>query len=184
MQLDKAEEFDLLQPVYALNFVNDRFEKSPEMENEYYHHYKIVNIKNTEKQIKGLEFLFVELPKFKPQNRAERKLHDLWLRFLTEINENTREVPKELLDNELTREAVGYMEKTAYTKEQLETYDKWKIAAMTERSALKDAKIEGKIEGKIEVALNLLKEGVPIKIINSATGLSIQQIEELQLQKK
>ena len=51
MQLDKAEEFELLQPVYAFNFVNDQFEKSPEMKNEYYHYYKIVNIKDTEKQI-------------------------------------------------------------------------------------------------------------------------------------
>ncbi|MCL2119115.1 MAG: Rpn family recombination-promoting nuclease/putative transposase, partial [Planctomycetaceae bacterium] len=85
-QLDKAREFELLQPVYALNFVNDTFEKSPEMKDEYYHYYKIVNIKDTKKQIKGLEFLFVELPKFKPKNRAEKKLHELWLRFLTEIN--------------------------------------------------------------------------------------------------
>ena len=208
MQLDKAEDFDLLQPVYALSFVNDRFEKSPEMENEYYHHYKIVNIKNTEKQIKGLEFLFVELPKFKPQNRAEKKLHDLWLRFLTEINESTREVPKELLDNELTREAIGYMEKAAYTKEQLVTYDKWKIAAMTERSALKDAKIEGikegikegKKEGKkegikegikegkkegikegiIATALKMLNDGMPIENICKYTGLSKLEIEKIK----
>jgi len=147
MQLDKAKEFALLQPVYALNFVNDTFEKSPEMKDEYYHYYKIVNIKDSEKQIEGLEFLFVELPKFKPLNRAEKRLHELWLRFLTEINESTREVPKELLDNELTREAVGYMEKAAYTKEELATYDKWKIAAMTERSAINDALRKGEAIG-------------------------------------
>jgi predicted transposase/invertase (TIGR01784 family) len=35
MQLNKAEDFELLQPVYALNFVNDKFEKSPEMANDY-----------------------------------------------------------------------------------------------------------------------------------------------------
>ena len=34
MQLDKAEKIKLLHPVYALNFVNEIFEKSPEMENE------------------------------------------------------------------------------------------------------------------------------------------------------
>jgi len=147
MQLDKAEEFKMIHPVYALNFVNETFEKSPEMKDEYYHYYKIVNVKNTEKQIEGLEFLFVELPKFKPQNRAEKKLHELWLRFLTEVNEGTKEIPKELLDNALTREAVGYMERAAYTKEQLAAYDKWKIAAMTERSAINDAKREGEAIG-------------------------------------
>jgi predicted transposase/invertase (TIGR01784 family) len=149
-QLDKTEDFDLLQPVYALNFVNDKFEKSPEKENEYYHYYKIVNINDTEKQIEGLEFLFVELPKFKPQNRAEKKLHELWLRFLTEINENTEEISNELLENEYIREAVEYMERAAYTKEQLENYDKWKIAVMTERSALKDAMRKGLAEGEEE----------------------------------
>ena len=147
MQLDKAKDFELLQPVYALNFVNETFEKSPEMEHEYYHYYKIVNIKNTEKQIKGLEFLFVELPKFKPMNRAEKKLHELWLRFLTEVDESTKEAPQELLENELTREAIGYMERAAYTKEQLITYDEWKIAAMTGRGILKDAENKGLAEG-------------------------------------
>ena len=203
MQLDKAENFELLQPVYALNFVNDKFDKSPEMENEYYHYYKIVNIKHTEKQIAGLEFLFVELPKFKPKNLAEKKLHNLWMRFLTEINETTTEIPQELLENELTREAVQYTEKAAYTKAQLETYDKWKIAAMTERSALKDAKneglTEGKIEGikegmekgkiegikeglekgKIEVAKSLSKMGIPISQIIEATGLSENEINQI-----
>ena len=180
MQLDKAENFELLQPVYALNFVNDSFEKSPEMANEYYHYYKIVNIRNTEKQIEGLEFLFVELPKFKPQNRAEKKLHELWLRFLTEINENTKEVPKELFDNEFTREAVDYMEKAAYTKEQLAAYDRWKIAAMTERSALKDARKEGIMEGITKTALKMLRDGMAIEHVCKYTGLSRQKIDSLK----
>jgi predicted secreted Zn-dependent protease len=102
--------------------VNETFEKDSQMENEYYHHYKIVNIKDTEKQIKGLEFIFIELPKFKPQRHAEKKLHNLWLQFLTDINEMTKEVPKELLENELTREAIGYIERAAYTKGELDTY--------------------------------------------------------------
>jgi predicted transposase/invertase (TIGR01784 family) len=175
MQLDKAKKIKLLRPVYALNFVNETFEKSPEMQNEYFHHYKIVNIKNTEKQIKGLEFFFVELPKFKPQNRAEKKLHDLWLRFLTEISECTEEVPKELLDNELTCEALGYMERAAYTKEQLFTYDKWKIDILTEGGIIDDAKEEK----TIEIALKALEKGMAIEDISEITGLSVMQIEEL-----
>jgi len=142
LQLEKGKEVKLLKPVYALNFVNDAFEKSEEMKNEYYHHYKIVNIKHTEKQIKGLEFVFVELPKFKPQNRAEKKLHQLWLRFLTEINESTEEVPKEMLKNKLISEALGYMERSAYSKEDLDKYEQWKIDSMTASAML------GKCEGR------------------------------------
>ena len=194
MQLDKAEEFQLLQPVYALNFVNDMFEKSDKMKDEYYHYYKIVNIKDTEKQIEGLEFLFVELPKFKPLNRAEKKLHELWLRFLTEINETTEKVPKELLDDEFINEAVGYMERAAYTKEQLATYDKWKIAAMTERSAINDALQKGEAIGlekgeaiglekgeqkkAIAVSLKALEMGMSIEDASKLSGLSQEQIVE------
>jgi len=183
MQLDKTEKIKLLHPVYALNFVNEIFEKSFEMRDEYYHYYKIVNIRNTEKQIKGLEFLFVELPKFRPHNRAEQKLHELWLRFLTEINESTREIPHELLENEHIREAVGYMERAAYTKEQLQTYDKWKINVLTERGMIDDAREEGmmkgKIEGKIEIAINLLNKGISIEDVCSYTDLSERQIKNL-----
>ncbi|MDR2909759.1 MAG: Rpn family recombination-promoting nuclease/putative transposase [Bacteroidales bacterium] len=186
-QLDKAGKFELLHPVYALSFVNDTFEKTPEMANEYWHHYKIVNIKDTGKQIRGLEFVFVELPKFHPQNRAEKKLRDLWLRFLTEINESTEEIPCELLDNKLICEAVGYMESAAYTKEQLFTYDKWKIDIMTEKSALSDARGEGLKEGlkegkreeKTEIALNMLRKGISVDDISEMTGLSKEQIEKL-----
>ena len=201
-QLDKAQQFKLLQPVYALSFINETFEKSPEMQNEYYHHYKIVNINNTEKQIEGLEFVFLELPKFKPQNRAEKKLHELWLRFLTEINENTVEIPEELMRNHEIREAVGYMERGAYTKEQLEQYDKIKIDILSARSMLDDfetkgltkGRIEGRIEGeaiglekgeaiglekgKILIAKNLLKKGMLKEEVSDITGLSIEQIEQ------
>jgi predicted transposase/invertase (TIGR01784 family) len=173
-----------LQPVYSLNFVNETFEKSPEMRDEYYHHYKIVNIKNTEKQIKGLEFVFIELTKFSPQNRAEQKLHELWLRFLTEINESTSEAPIELLENSETKEAVGYLEIGAYTKEQLFTYDKVRDGILTERSVLSDAKREGLEQGREEerkkIAAICLKQGMATRDIQGITGLSAEEIRGLR----
>jgi len=190
-QLDKAEKFKLLQPVYALNFVNETFEKSPGMENEYYHHYKIVNIKDTEKQIEGLEFIFIELPKFKPQNRAEKKLHELWLRFLTEINESTDEAPEELLENDDTREAVSYMERAAYTKEQLFTYDKWKIDILTERSIIDDALRKGEAIGEaiglekgerkqaLTIAQKALNMGMSEEDVIKITGLNKEDLSML-----
>ena len=197
LQLDRGNDYNLLHPVYAISFVNDRFDKSPEMEDEYYHYYKIVNVKNTNKQIKGLEFLLIELPKFKPQNRAEKKLHELWLRFLTEINERTIDVPNELLENELTREAVEYMKIGAYTREQLYAYDYVKINLWTLRAdlhyalergrkkglneglekglekgmkkGLEEGKLEGKLEGKMEGKME-----VALKMLNK--GMPVKDI--------
>jgi predicted transposase/invertase (TIGR01784 family) len=191
VQLDRADRYELLQPVYALSFVNETFEKSPEMQNEYYHHYKIVNIKNTQKQIKGLEFIFIELPKFRPQSHGEKKLHELWLRFLTEINERTQEVPKDLMDHSDTREAIQYMEVGAYTKEQLFTYDKFRDGIMTERSLLSEAHLlgeekgrregwrEGRREATMNVARKLLKKGISPNEIEELTGLTANEISSL-----
>ena len=198
MQVEKAQKIKLIHPVFALNFVNDIFEKSPEMKDVYLHHYKIVNIIDTQKQIKGLEFLFVELPKFKPQNRAERKLHDLWLRFLTEINESTKEIPAELLGNEYIREAVGYMERSAYSREELDRYYQWRIDTMTSTAMLENAEAKGKEEGRAEgreeerqkanmerekdrknTALKMIEDGMSIENIIKYTALTPEQIEQL-----
>jgi len=186
LQLEKTNDYNLLKPVYALNFINETFEKSPEMQDEYYHHYKIVNIKDAEKQIKGLEFLFVELPKFKPQGLAEKRLHELWLRFLTEINENTKDVPKELLENEYISEAIGYMERAAYTKEQLDAYYQRKIDNITSRSMLENAEAIGLEKGRKELeeerekmVLNSHLAEVPVETIAIITGLTPDRIMEI-----
>jgi predicted transposase/invertase (TIGR01784 family) len=191
-QLDSSQDYKLLHPVYAINFVNDIFEKLPEMKDEYYHHYKIVNVQHTEKRIDGLEFIFIELPKFKPSTRAARKLHELWLRFLTEINERTKEAPPELLSDKYISEAMHYMEVGAYNKGQLLAYDEAKIAVMTARSMLSDTeekgiakgraegRAEGLAEGLAKVAVNALKKGLSPEEINELTGLPPDEIHKLK----
>ena len=50
------------------------------------------------KQIDVLQLVFIELPKFKPQSFAEKRMAVLWLKFLTEIddfNDAIEELAKE-----------------------------------------------------------------------------------------
>jgi predicted transposase/invertase (TIGR01784 family) len=56
-QLESKKDYKLLQPVYALSFVNEVFDADPAV---FYHDYKIVNIEHTEKRIEGLELVFIE----------------------------------------------------------------------------------------------------------------------------
>ena len=74
-QIDRSEEYKLLQPVYSLNLVNTTFE--PDTDN-CYHYYSMVHHLDTKKKIDGLHLVFVELPKFKPQSFAEKKMAVLW----------------------------------------------------------------------------------------------------------
>ena len=121
-QLDKGENYELLQPVYSLNIVNDIFE--PELDT-YYQHYRMVMVEHTDHVIEGLELVFIELPKFKASSFSEKRMQVLWLRFLTEIDEKTRCVPQELLDSPEIRKAVDQIEEAAFTDAQLRGYDKF-----------------------------------------------------------
>jgi predicted transposase/invertase (TIGR01784 family) len=145
-QLGESQEYKLLQPVYALSFVDEVFDHST---TDYYHDYKIVNVANTEKRIEGLELVFIELPKFRPTNRAEKKLYDLWLTFLTQIKDSQQQVPPELLSETVTKEAVELLEHSSYTKAELATYDRYWDAIRTVRTVQADAIEKGHAKGEV-----------------------------------
>ena len=132
-QTRKGMVYESLQPVYALNFVNAEFMKDVD---DYYHYYHLVHDKYTDQVIDGLHLVFVELPKFRPQSMAEKKMQVLWLRFLTEINENTQVVPAELLENVEVSEALEIVERAAFNDEEMRTYDKFWDSISSYRSLM------------------------------------------------
>lgn len=188
-QLSAGEQYELLQPVYSLNLVNGIFE--PELKDEYYHYNRLVHVEHSDKVMEGLHLVFVELPKFTPHSYSERKMQVLWLRFLTEINEHTREIPEELLANPEVKKAVNALEESAFTDAELAGYEKfWDIISVektlinsAERKGRLEGRLEGKLEGQLEarkeVARNLKKAGVPVAVIMQSTNLSEKEIEEL-----
>jgi predicted transposase/invertase (TIGR01784 family) len=146
-QLKTGQEYHLLQPVYSLNLVDDTFIKdSP----EWYHHYRIVHALDTGRQIEGLEFVFVELPKFRPQTMPEKRLQVLWLRYLTEVGEKSAEVSTDLLAQQEVREAVEYVKESGFSEGELAAYEKYWDGVSVERTLLADAIAEGEAKGRAE----------------------------------
>ncbi len=111
-QLETGKGYKFLQPVYSLNLVNGTFSQST----TYYHDYRIVEVAETQEVIEGLRFIFVELPKFRARNYGEKRMQVLWLRYLTEINEKTREVAPELLADPAIQKALSQVEESAFTE--------------------------------------------------------------------
>jgi len=146
-QLDKGKEYKGLQPVYALSLVNAIFQPESSL---YYHHYGMIHHAMTGEKIEGLELIFVELPKFKAQHVSEKKLQVLWLRYLTEIEEKTSVLPQELLEIPEIREAIEYLQESAFSREELETYDKYWDSVSSEKTLIADAESKGRSEGKKE----------------------------------
>ena len=158
-QLNRGEDYSLLKPVYSLNLVNEVFE--PELD-DYYHYYHLVHEEHTEKVIDGLHLVFVELPKFTPHTFTEKKMQVLWLRYLTEIDEKTKEVPAELLANPEIAKAVSEIEESAYTEEELLGYDEfWDMVSVEKTLAgrlERLTKANDDTEEKLKATSSQLKE--------------------------
>lgn len=178
-QLDKGKDYESLQPVYALSLVNEIFDDSA----DFYHHYSLVHSLDSNKKLEGLEFVFVELPKFVPTNLTEKKMQLLWLRFLTEIKHGTETIPQELLENQTTKQAIQILEESSFSKSELEVYDKYWDMISTERTFEVDREIaqakvfdEGKTEGIKEGIEKEKIEGIKKSLIRGK--LSIAEIAE------
>lgn len=147
--------------------------------------------------------IFVELPKFKPNTVLDKKMAVLWLRFLTEINEHTKEVDKELLSDDNVAKAVSLVEESAYSDAELWAIDRYWDSVSRERTALSEKYLKGEAKGReegraeglaegekkgleegrkeqaYEIARNLMAIHLPIESIVKVTGLSEDEIASL-----
>jgi predicted transposase/invertase (TIGR01784 family) len=146
-QFKRGVNISLTNPVYSLNLVNEIFAKDPDMEKKYYHHYKTLDVERIDKQLKGLEFIFIELPKYKKLNKQENTYFDLWLRFMTDINEKTKEIPIEFFEKEEINYALKCVELASLTEEELMVYDRLEDDLIAGKMLLNGSRKEGIEEG-------------------------------------
>ncbi len=180
-QAEMGYKYEDLQPVYSLNLVNEIFEKDIK---EYIHNYRIVHDKHTKKVIEGLRFTFIELPKFKPHTMKEKRMTILWLRFLTEINDKTKDVPAELLENPEISKALEEVKISAFTDEELRAYDKFWDRVSSEKTLMEGRYDDGVKDGENNKALEIAKKmkavGMDAETIHDMTGLDADVIEGIK----
>ena len=164
--------------------------------------------KDSNKVIEGLHFTFIELPKFTPHSISDKRMMVLWLRFLTEINANTQEIPSDLLRDPEIGKAVEELKISGFTDAELRAYDKFWDSVRVEKTLQYDsyqqgmekgmeegmkegmekgmkqgmAKGEevGKSQRSIEIAKNMLAKGMDEATIQEITGLTEDQILQIQ----
>jgi predicted transposase/invertase (TIGR01784 family) len=174
-QIRKSESYNLLQPVYGLGIINDTFDRQTD---KFYHHYQTINRYNTDEIIEGLEFVLIELEKFKPSKWEDHKMAVLWLRFLSEIKDETSHVATDLLANAEIREALSLCEEGAFTPEELDLYDRYWDYVRTEKGITDRARIEGELKGKVEGLIEGEARGLERTVITACQNkFSIEQIQ-------
>ena len=180
-------------PTYSLNLINDIFAHDTP---DFIHNYRIVHDKDSNKVIKGLHFTFIELPKFTPHSIADKRMMVLWLRFLTEINANTKEIPADLLNDPEIGKAVEELEISGFTDAELRAYDKFWDSVSVERTLLDDRYQKGKEEGmeegraegraegmnqrSLEIAKKMLAKGMDEATVMDVTGLTAEEMKLLK----
>ena len=192
-QLHSGHSYASLQPVYALALTNQVFDR---VTPEYYHHYQIVRQHEPRRVLEGLEFVFIELPKFAPQSRTDKRMQVKWLRFMSEVGDmpdktaQTDPDPSWREDPDIAQ-ALELVEAAAFTEQELEAYHIQIDKARIESTVLEDARAEGealgmakgKAEGeaaaKAQIVRAMRASGLDSAQRGQFRGLSTQQIVDL-----
>ncbi len=180
-QLSKGMPYLNLTPVILLSICNQDLFPEP----EYISYHKILNVDNGKQYLKDLSFVFVELQKFNKKETELETLEEKWLFFLKEAHDR-QSVPTSLQATPVAT-AFDVLEQFNWSKEEYDLYIQNKLAVDTELGALQEAKAEGlkegeekgKLEEKRAIAKNLIDQGLEIKIVSKATGLSEEQIQAI-----
>ncbi len=192
-QLDRGKKFELLQPVYSLNFVNGDLHKGL---NEWYHPYQLVHLYHTNRIIEGLKIVFAEMEKYQKMPVKGNSKMDLWMRYFTEMTEKTRHPAPELLADPDIAKAIELLEIINYTEAEMDFYERYWDAVSVEatwkhiglRDGLKEGMEKGMqqgIEQGIEkgreeerklLVCNLLDNGFDAPTIEKFTGLTKEEI--------
>ena len=120
----------------------------------------------------------------------------LWLRFLTEINSNTKEIPADLLNDPEIGKAVEELEISGFTDAELRAYDKFWDSVSVERTLMDDRYQKGMEKGietgfekgmeegmnqrSLEIAKKMLAKGMDEASIMDMTGLTAEEIKLLK----
>ena len=186
-QLEKGEDYTLLQPVIGLSLLDDIFDSKNET--AYYHHYRIVNVENPERVIEGLQLVFIELPKFREEHpQAARRLRWAWLRFLREAGDAGdpgHPTPEQLAEQigltaEL-RDALEISPESAFSPEELAAHERFWDTVRSERTLMKGKLAEGREEGREEGRAEGRAEGIEIGIeMGEKRGIALGMEQALQ----
>ena len=173
-------------PTYSLNLINDIFAHDTP---DFIHNYRIVHDKDSNKVIEGLHFTFIELPKFTPHSIADKRMMVLWLRFLTEINSDTKEIPADLLNDPEIGKAVEELEISGFSDAELWAYDKFWDSVSVERTLIDDSYQKGIEKGieksmnqrSLEIARKMLTQGMDEAMVMDMMGLTAEEIKQMKL---
>jgi predicted transposase/invertase (TIGR01784 family) len=183
IQLNRGDEYALLNPVIALTITNFKMFEFEKMISSF-----VLKEKKllTDYGDNDIELVFVELPKFKKKLEELETITDNWLYFMKTAKKLDSIPPSMEKITEINR-AFQVAKEANLTPEELEELqqreifiqDQFNAVKLARRLALEEGREEGKKEEKTEIAQQLLSV-LDDETISRTTGLSLEEVKKLR----
>lgn len=152
-QIDKGMEYPRLNQVIFIGILNFSI-----FNQEHYLSQHMIMDKITGKQeLKDLEFVFIELPKFNKTETELITIMDKWIYFLKNAD-NLKVIPENTTDLPL-KEAYETVNKFQWSKEELDVYDYWSMREGIDLCRIESASAEGEAKGEARGKVQGIAEG-------------------------
>ena len=126
---------------------------------------------------KYIEVHYIELPKFKKKELSKFTKLDQWMCIFTQNKEGIMLAEKE---NKEIKRAINTLDFLSKDPKERERHNSIVMAEYNRLVSEHNFFEDGKKEGKIEIAKKMLKEKVPIEMIEKFTELSKEEIEKIK----
>ena len=189
-QAKKSADWDFnLSRVYTVALLNFDMKEEAFDKEEITHTVKLCDIKTNKVFYKKLDFIYVEIAKFKKKEHELETLYDKWLFVLKNLYK-LESRPKALRDKVFDR-LFQEAEIATFTPEELREYEDSLKAYRDIKNSIDTARREGEAKGRVEgrvegekrkaiaIARNLKSMGMSISDISKATGLQEEEIKAL-----
>jgi len=173
-QIVKGDDYPKLNQVIFIGILDFKFFDD---DDDYITRHKTVNVKTQKSSLKGMEYNFVELPKFTKELKNCKSLVDKWIYFIKNAP-NLDVIPADVKDEGL-KHAYEDADKHNWTKEELEAYHYAEMRRQDEKGKTELAIKRAKVESKEEMVIEFFKNGVSIEIIAKSAKLTIEQIKDI-----
>ncbi len=163
MQINRGDEYRLLNPTHFIGILDFEFSRNP----GYISHHLVLDKHTGEHLLADVQFVFIELSKFRKTVEELETEIDAWIYFLKNA-ENLEAVPDNVTDEGLMQ-AYREADRYSWTKEEFLAYDDQYIAAEDARGLVDKAVMENQV---INIR-NLFRHGtVPINQIAAIFNVS------------
>ena len=171
-----------LKAVYVIAILDFVFDEDKTNSDKYRYDVKLTDIDTKKVFYDKLTFIYLEMPKFNKTIDEIETRFEKWLYVLRNLARLER-VPDKLRE-QIFQKVFETAEIAHFTQDQVRSYEESLNVLRDIKNSMDTAKEEGEIEGrnkeKYTIAKKALKKGMSVDDIIDLTGLSKQEIENLQ----